>query len=66
MFLRDTDEKSHTYKLKGLAMEKEYEISLEDGSSKALKLPGAQVMQFGVSITLPDVNSSELLFFKSK
>ena len=65
-FRGTTDAKSHTFKLKGLAADKEYQLSYEDEPGKALKVSGKQLMQNGITISLPDINSSELVYLKSK
>jgi alpha-galactosidase len=65
-FRGSTDVGSHTFKLKGLAPEKEYAVSLEDGSGKPAALSGRQLMGEGIALTLPGINSSELVFLKSK
>jgi hypothetical protein len=65
-FRGTTKQKSHTFKLKRLAPQKEYDISFEDGTGKPLKLSGGQLMQDGVTVSLPDINSSEIIFLKSR
>jgi hypothetical protein len=57
---------SHIFQVKGLAAEKKYEISYEDGTGKAQSLTGEQLMHDGITVTLTDPESSELIFLKSK
>jgi alpha-galactosidase len=62
-----TDVAAHSFKLKGLAAEKRYELTFEDGSGKPLTMSGKELMQQGISVTLIGrPQSSELIFFKSK
>ena len=65
-FRGTTEQNSHTFRLKGLAPEKNYDVSCEDGTGKAQSLTGHQLMRNGITITLPEPNSSELIFLKSK
>jgi hypothetical protein len=64
-FRGTTEEKSHTFKLKGFEAKKRYQLSYEDGSGKTVTLAGKQLMDEGLTLTLPDLNSSELVFFRS-
>jgi hypothetical protein len=62
-----TDFGTHTFKLKGLAAEKRYELTFEDGSAKPRTQSGQELMQQGLSVALVGrPQSSELIFFKSK
>jgi alpha-galactosidase len=61
-----TEEKIHVFKLKGLDTNRRYGLTYEDGTGNAAMLSGKQLVQAGVTLTLPDSNSSELLFFRSK
>jgi alpha-galactosidase len=65
-FRGTTDEKSHTFKLKGLDVKKRYELAYEDGAVKTAMLSGKRLMEEGVTVSLPDPNSSELVFFTAK
>ena len=65
-FRGTTDAFLHVFKLKGLAAEKRYEVSYEDGTGKPVTLTGQELMQQGIGVTLPSRDSSELIFFKSK
>jgi hypothetical protein len=65
-FRGTTEQKSHTFKVKGLVLEKKYEVSYEDGAGKAQGLTGERLMRDGITVTLADPNSSELIFFKAK
>jgi alpha-galactosidase len=65
-FRGTTEQESQVFRLKGLASEKDYEISYEDGAGKAVRIRGEQLMRDGITVTLPDVNSSELIFLTSK
>jgi Melibiase/Glycosyl hydrolase family 36 C-terminal domain len=65
-FRGTTEQKSHTFRLKGIAANREYEISFEDGTGKPVTVRGELLMRDGVTIALPDANSSELIFLKSK
>jgi len=63
-FRGTTDVRSHVFKFKGLAAEKRYELSFEDGTGKSGKLSGEQLMRDGITIALAEPESSELIFFK--
>lgn len=65
-FRGTTDFGTHVFKLKGLAAEKRYDVSFEDGNGKPLTLDGLQLMQNGIPVTLPSRESSELIYLKSK
>jgi alpha-galactosidase len=56
----------HDFKLKGLAAEKQYELTFEDGTGKPITMSGQELMQRGIGVSLPGPESSELVFFKSK
>jgi hypothetical protein len=56
----------HVFKLKGLAAEKQYELTFEDGTGKPITMSGQELMQQGIKVSIPGRESSELVFFKSK
>jgi alpha-galactosidase len=58
-------EKSHAFKLKGFDVKKRYELAYEDGTKTAM-LSGKRLMEEGITVSLPDPNSSELVFFTAK
>jgi hypothetical protein len=64
-FRGKTDDGSHVFKLKGLDANKRYELSYEDNADKKFVLTGKRLMEDGLTLTLPDPESSELLFFRS-
>jgi alpha-galactosidase len=61
-----TDAFLHVFKLKGLAAEKRYEVSFEDGTGQPRTQSGEVLMQLGIGVNLRSRESSELIFFKSK
>jgi len=56
---------THSFKLKGLDAEKQYEVTYQDGTREPLTLSGQDLMQQGIGVSL-HVGTSELVFFKSK
>ncbi len=65
-FRGTTQEKSHTFRLKRLDGNRRYDLTFEDRTGKGATLKGEDLMRDGVTLNLPDSNSSELLFFQSK
>ena len=63
-FRGTTKEIMHTFKLRGVGAQSRYELSYEDGTGKRVMLSGSQLMQAGITITLPEAESSELIFLK--
>ena len=64
-FRGTTDAFLHFFKLKGLAAERKYELTFEDGTEKPIAMSGQELMQKGIGVNLPGRESSELIFFKS-
>jgi len=66
-FRGTTDVGTHSFKLKGLAPEKRYDLTFEDGSAKPRTQNGKELMEQGIGVMLSGrPQSSELIFFKSK
>ena len=65
-FRGTTEEKSHTFNLKGFDAKKRYELTYEDDTGKAITLSGKQLIEDGVMVTLPELNRSELIFFTAR
>jgi hypothetical protein len=61
-FRGKTEEENHVFKLKGLDPAARYQLTFEDGSSPPAVATGAELMQNGVSATLAEKESSELVF----
>ena len=58
------DEPAHRFVLKGLDANAAYELSFEDGSSPRAVRRGADLMSAGVSVNLPEPESSELIHIR--
>ena len=61
-FRGKNEEESHVFKLPGLDAAARYKLTFEDGSSQPLTLSGAELMQNGLPVRLPETESSELVF----
>ena len=55
-------ETTHSFALKGLEQSARYAITFHDHTSKDRTVSGAELMKHGLTVRLPDVNSSELVF----
>lgn len=53
-----------TFVLKGLLPEKDYQLHFEDQSSPDRKMTGRDLLEKGLTVSLPVPNSSELVFMK--
>ena len=61
-FRAKNEEASHVFKLKGLEAAARFKLTFEDGSSQPLTLTGDELMQQGLTVRLPQTDSSELVF----
>ena len=59
-------ENTYVFKLRGLAPAKNYRLHFEDGSAPKRSVTGRDLLDLGLSLTLPIPNSSELVFIESK
>ncbi|MBV9679012.1 MAG: alpha-galactosidase [Acidobacteriaceae bacterium] len=59
-------ENTHVFKLRGLAPAKNYRLHFEDGIAPNRSVTGRDLLDLGLSLTLPIPNSSELVFIESK
>jgi hypothetical protein len=57
-------EKQHTFKLSGIAAEKEYRLRFHDHSAPDRAVSGRALISSGLTVTLPVPNSSELVFLE--
>jgi alpha-galactosidase len=57
-------EPSHTFLLLGLRAERLYTLSFEDGSSPHRTISGKELLEKGLSVRLPQPNTSELIFLQ--
>ena len=58
------DENHHSYKLRGLRSDVEYQLHFEDHPSADRKISGRALMDSGLVVSLPLPESSELVFLK--
>jgi alpha-galactosidase len=58
------DEPVHRFVLKGLDASASYELSFEDGSSPRAVMRGADLMSAGVTVQLPEPESSDLIYLQ--
>ena len=65
-FRGNNDEPRHAFKLKGLSPEAEYALSFEDRSSPATIARGADLMETGVELNLPERESSEIVLLQRR
>ncbi len=56
------DESVHRFRLQGLRPERRYRLSFQDHSSPTRVALGSELLQSGLQVSLPVVNSSELVF----
>ena len=57
-----TNEKEHVFKLAGLMQTKEYRLRFHDRSAPDRTVTGRDLLESGLSVSLPVPNSSELVF----
>lgn len=62
----DADEKRYTFSLKGLDAERRYRLHFRDGSSIATARTGRELMEKGITLTLPLPNSSEIVLLDAE
>ena len=65
-FRGNNDESRHALRLKGLSSVAQYALSFEDGSSPAIIARGADLMETGVELNLPERETSELVFIERR
>ena len=53
---------SHTFPLKGVRSERYYQLQFQDHSSPNKKVTGRELLETGLTVSLPVPNSSELIF----
>ncbi|MCY3023353.1 MAG: alpha-galactosidase [Planctomycetota bacterium] len=63
-FRGKTADDKHVFTLKGLDPAARYQLTFEDGSSQPSVQAGAELMQNGVTVTLGETESSELVHLK--
>jgi alpha-galactosidase len=62
----DDSEPSHAFRLLGLQPRRRYRIHFQDRSATDVVLSGDELMQGGVTVSLPLANSSELIFLDAE
>lgn len=63
IFRPQSDEESQTVTLRGLDASASYKFESTDGSVGAVTMSGADLMQKGININLPEPDSSDIIFF---
>ncbi len=58
------EEREHTYLLRGLRPDRQYDLHFEDHTSADLKMSGKEVMNTGFKVSLPLPDCSELVFIR--
>ena len=64
-FRGTTADSRHTFHLKGLNPRAQYELTFEDNDLPAVHRRGAELMRDGIEISLPEPQSSQLIYIKS-
>jgi len=66
VFRPDSPEATQAVKLKGLKPKTQYRLWGADRSFSPIKMSGARLMQTGLTLSLPQTNTSEIVFFQAE
>ncbi|MGQ9698014.1 MAG: alpha-galactosidase [Armatimonadota bacterium] len=64
VFRGTTAQDRETLRLKGLRPERQYRLRFEDGTSPELTASGRELIEAGLKVTLPEAESSELVYIE--